>query len=373
MPPPDAEFPVEEDCADLASIGTLIETNITEISYIKSEQREFVQRVHKEQNEFAKRLEELHESQQDLLKKLNIIKSENQVQEINSLKAERQLFRSSNPDPFDRDDDDAEQDDTPTSSSKFLARRSSTNNKRKANAIEGEYSPSTSKSEDIKPRSGKLVRVSSSNAVIAITPGPSKRNARSITVDLSARAREMTTGPSKKESISPRGDTSIRPRDPAPRPGAQVPEDVIVYLDSVQHALELSGEEDDKTIRAWTREGDMLREEWRKQLKDFDKKNPDWPNKARTAGCVRSTIFNGGKCYLTIEDEGVYACKTCWNTDHFCVGWDEEDKHFWIRPQLPAARFKKNVGPFDLERFRSMKAAPTRVGLPAYWQSTATQ
>lgn len=35
MPPPDAEFPVEEDCADLASIGTLIETNITEISYIK--------------------------------------------------------------------------------------------------------------------------------------------------------------------------------------------------------------------------------------------------------------------------------------------------------------------------------------------------
>lgn len=228
-------------------------------------------------------------------------------------------------------------------------------------------------SEDIKPRSGKLMRVSSSNAVIAITPGPSKRNARSITVDLSARAREMTTGPSKKESISPRGDTSIRPRDPVPRPGAQVPEDVIVYLDSVQHVLELSGEEDDKTIRAWTREGDMLREEWRKQLKDFDKKNPDWPNKARTAGCVRSTIFNGGKCYLTIEDEGVYACKTCWNTDHFCVGWDEEDKHFWIRPQLPAARFKRNVGPFDLERFRSMKAPPTRVGLPAYWQSTATQ
>lgn len=217
------------------------------------------------------------------------------------------------------------------------------------------------------------MRVSSSNAVIAITPRPSKRNASSITVDLSARAREMTTGPSKKESISPRGDTSIRPRDPAPRPGAQVPEDVIVYLDSVQHVLELSGEEDDETIRAWTREGDKLCEEWRKQLKDFDKKNPDWPNKARTAGCVRSTIFNGGKCYLTIEDEGVYACKTCWNTDHFCVGWDEEDKHFWIRPQLPAARFKKNVGPFDLERFRSMKAAPTRVGLPAYWQSTATQ
>ncbi|THY52197.1 hypothetical protein D6C99_04224 [Aureobasidium pullulans] len=370
MPPPDAEFSVEEDCADLASIGTLIETNITEIAYIKSEQREFVQRVHKEQNEFAKRLEELHESQQDLLKKLNIIKSENQVQEINSLKAERQLFRSSNPDPFDRDDDDAEQDDTP---SKFVVGRSFTNNKRKANTIGGEYSPSISKSEYVKPRSGKRMRVSSSNAVIAITPGPSKRNASSITVDLSARAREKTTGPSKKESISPRGDTSIRPRDPAPRPGAQVPEDVIVYLDSVQHVLELSGEEDDETIRAWTREGDKLCEEWRKQLKDFDKKNPDWPNKARTAGCVRPTILNGGKCYLTIEDEGVYACKTCWNTDHFCVGWDEEDKHFWIRPQLPAARFKKNVGPFDLERFRSMKAAPTRVGLPAYWQSTATQ
>lgn len=35
MPPPDAEFPVEEDCTDLASIGTLIETNITEIVYIK--------------------------------------------------------------------------------------------------------------------------------------------------------------------------------------------------------------------------------------------------------------------------------------------------------------------------------------------------
>lgn len=92
-------------------LSRLIGCSITDST--QSEQREFVQRVHKEQNEFAKRLEELHESQQDLLKKLNIIKSENQVQEINSLKAERQLFRSSNPDPFDRDDDDAEQDDTP--------------------------------------------------------------------------------------------------------------------------------------------------------------------------------------------------------------------------------------------------------------------
>lgn len=96
------------------------------------------------------------------------------------------------------------------------------------------------------------------------------------------------------------------------------------------------------------------------------------PNKARTAGCVRSAIFNGGKCYLTTEGEGEYACKTCWNTNHFCVAWDDESKYFWIRPQLPAVRSKKTVGPFDLERFRSMKDGPTRQKLPPYWQESFT-
>ena len=137
----------------------------------------------------------------------------------------------------------------------------------------------------------------------------------------------------------------------------------------------LADEENEATVEAWKRDGSRLREEWKKQLRKFNKKKPDWPNYFHSAGCVRSALWNQGKCYLTIEGEGEYACKTCWNTDHFCVAYDEEyDGYFWLRPQLPAARAKgkSNIGPFDLERFLSMKTTPSRTDLPAYWKKEFT-
>lgn len=46
-----------------------------------------------EQRNFAQRLDLLHESQQEILKKLNAIKTENYIQEINGLRAEKQLLQ----------------------------------------------------------------------------------------------------------------------------------------------------------------------------------------------------------------------------------------------------------------------------------------
>lgn len=138
--------------------------------------------------------------------------------------------------------------------------------------------------------------------------------------------------------------------------------------------MEIAENEDKATFEAWERDGGRLREEWKKQLKEFNKKNPEWPNYVQTAGCVRSVLWNQGKCYLTIENEGSYACKTCWNTGHFCIAYEEESGDFWLRPQLPAARAKgkSNIGPFDLEMFHSMKTAPSRTDLPAYWKKELT-
>lgn len=49
--------------------------------------------IQNEQRNFAQRLDTLQESHQALLKKLNAIKTENYIQEINGLKAEKQLLQ----------------------------------------------------------------------------------------------------------------------------------------------------------------------------------------------------------------------------------------------------------------------------------------
>ena len=149
---------------------------------------------------------------------------------------------------------------------------------------------------------------------------------------------------------------------------------ITIWLDPGDHELEIYEDEDEATSAAWKKDGGKLRDEWRKQLKEFNKKNPEWFVKARSAGCVRSVLWNAGKCYLTVERAGCYACKTCWNTGHFCVAWDEEEEAFWLRPQLPAARSKdkRNVGPFDLEMFNSKRAIAGRIDLPAYWNKEFT-
>jgi hypothetical protein len=149
---------------------------------------------------------------------------------------------------------------------------------------------------------------------------------------------------------------------------------ISIWLNPEDHELEIYEDEDEPTSEAWKKDGGRLREDWKKQLREFNKKSPEWYEKARTAGCVRSTLWNGGKCYLTVKDEGGYACKTCWNTGHFCVAWDEPEGAFWLRPQLPAARSKdkSNIGPFDLEMFNSMKTTTSRAVLPAHWNKEFT-
>jgi hypothetical protein len=146
--------------------------------------------------------------------------------------------------------------------------------------------------------------------------------------------------------------------------------DIIVWVVSNDCTLGIEYEESDATWNTWINDGARLREEWKKQLDEFDKKDPEWHIKAEgTDGCVRSILWNQSKCYLTTLAEGRFACKTCWNTNHFCVAWDEEAEGYWLRPLLPAARSeeKSKIGIFDLEMFRSMKPSWSRTDMPAYW------
>ncbi|KAG9514000.1 hypothetical protein KCV07_g8411, partial [Aureobasidium melanogenum] len=300
MPPSIAHLAQEPE-TDLVSIEAKIESNIKEIAYLKSEQRNF-----------AQRLDILHESQQELLKKLNAIKTENYIQEINGLRAEKQLLQQ---DSGIFSGEDAP-DTTPTPSRKtFLL--SSVKNKRKA-----------------------LVDDDSGNSTRCI------------------KKYIPTINQSRLADAGSSADMS----------------DVTVWLNPDTLELELAEDEDKATSEAWESDGGRLREQWKKQLKEFNKKNPEWPNNVQTAGCVRSALWNQSKCYLTNEHEGDYACKTCWNTGHFCVAWDKNSGDFWLRPQLPAARAKgkSNIGPFDLEMFHSMKTTPSRTDLPAYWKKEFT-
>jgi hypothetical protein len=149
--------------------------------------------------------------------------------------------------------------------------------------------------------------------------------------------------------------------------------DVVVWVDLEESDLYIYHDETDAALDTWDKDSKRVREEWKKQLEEFDKKDPDWHTKAKTDGCVRSVLWNS-KCYLTINAEGRFACKTCWNTNHFCVAWDEDEEAFWLREQLPAARCKekRNIGPFDLEMFCSTKASWSRKDMPAYWSKTPT-
>ncbi|CAD0098544.1 unnamed protein product [Aureobasidium mustum] len=98
MPPSIAQLTDESD-ADLDSIETKIEKNMKDIAYLKASSDPpaleilFLTNLQSEQRNFTERLETLHESQQKLLKKLNAIKSKNYVQEIDNLRAEKQLLQ----------------------------------------------------------------------------------------------------------------------------------------------------------------------------------------------------------------------------------------------------------------------------------------
>ncbi|KAH0361046.1 hypothetical protein KCU65_g8968, partial [Aureobasidium melanogenum] len=310
MPPSIAHL-AEEPKTDLTSIEAKIESNIKEIAYLKNEQRNFSQR-----------LDTLQESHQELLKKLNVIRTENYIQEIDGMRAEKQLLQ---PDSGVFSGEDAP-DTTPTPSSKtFLL--SSSMNKRKA-VLDDHFRGST--------RRIKTESASKSDQGLKHIP---------------------TVNQSRVADA-----------------GSSADMDVTVWLNPDNLELELAEDEDKATSEAWERDGGRLREQWKKQLKEFNKKNPEWPNNIQTAGCVRSALWNQSKCYLTIEGEGNYACKTCWNTSHFCVAWDKVSGDFWLRPQLPAARSKgkSNIGPFDLETFHSMKTTASRTDLPAYWKKEFT-
>jgi hypothetical protein len=151
--------------------------------------------------------------------------------------------------------------------------------------------------------------------------------------------------------------------------------DITVWVALGYSDLDIDYHESNAIWDAWNHDGEPLREEWKKQLEEFNKKDPEWHIKAQgTDGCVRSILWNQSKCYLTNLAEGRFACKTRWNTNHFCVAWDEEDEEYWLRPQLLAARSKAKakIGPFDLEMFRSMKTSLSRTDMPAYWSKKPT-
>jgi hypothetical protein len=139
--------------------------------------------------------------------------------------------------------------------------------------------------------------------------------------------------------------------------------------------LDIDYYESGATWDTWNKDGGQLREAWKEQLEEFNQKDPEWYIKAQgTDGCVRSILWNQSNCYLTNLAEGRFACKTCWNTNHFCVAWDEEDEEYWLRPQLPAARSKEKIkiGPFDLEMFLSMKTFLSRKDMPTFWSKRPT-
>lgn len=204
-----------------------------------------------------------------------------------------------------------------------------------------------------------------------------------MNIDKGNIARRLKT---ESPQLVPNNDvkTDLAVDTPEPRPtikhpraidtGSSDQHNVTIWLDPGDHELEIYGDENDSTSAVWKKDGGRLREEWKKQLKEFNKKSPDWFIKARSAGCVRSVLWNAGKCYLTVDDEGCYACRTCWNTGHFCVAWDQDEEAFWLRPQLPAARTKdkRNVGPFDLEMYNSKKTSAGRNDLPAFWNKEFT-
>ncbi|KAG9696677.1 hypothetical protein KCU95_g2066, partial [Aureobasidium melanogenum] len=311
MPPSIAHLAKEPE-TDLTSTEAKIESNIKEIAYLKNEQRNF-----------AQRLDTLQESHQELLKKLNAIKTENYVQEINGLKAEKQLLQ---PDSGIFSGEDAP-DTTPTPSRKtFLL------------------------------SSAKIKR----KVVVDDDPGRSTRRIKTESASNSDQGHKHipTIDQSRVADAGSSADMS----------------NVTIWLNPDDLELEIAEDEDKATSEAWERDGGRLREQWKRQLKEFNKKNPEWPNNIQTSGCVRSALWNQSKCYLTTEDEGSYACKTCWNTGHFCIAWDKTSGDFWLRPQLPAARAKgkNNIGPFDLEMFHSMKTTPSRTDLPAYWKKEFT-
>lgn len=98
MPPSIAHL-AEEPKTDLTSIEAKIESNIKEIAYLKvcpdspTPKILLLTNIQNEQRNFSQRLDTLQESHQELLKKLNVIRTENYIQEIDGMRAEKQLLQ----------------------------------------------------------------------------------------------------------------------------------------------------------------------------------------------------------------------------------------------------------------------------------------
>lgn len=144
-----------------------------------------------------------------------------------------------------------------------------------------------------------------------------------------------------------------------------------ISIDPVDQSLIFDQERYPRLESAWKADGAELRKRWRQQKKVFDEKMPDWPERFQKKGCLHCNVSCQGKCSLTKANPGLWACKTCWNTNRLCVGWDVDKEEFWLRPQLDEVRQKSTAGlsPFAPERFLSMKTEVTRRGLPDHWAS----
>ncbi|KAI4726613.1 hypothetical protein E4T49_05631 [Aureobasidium sp. EXF-10728] len=326
MPPSIALLATEPETG-LASLEAKVESNMKEISNLK-----------REQHNISQKLEFLQDSNQDLLKKLNAIKSDKYIQEINSLRAENQLLQPDSGIFSGQEGPDHTPAKPPVMVSRhchffdFLIDMYIGDTGNATRRIKSEH-PSLVPNDNLEPD----LATDRLNIRMAIDHLPFA------------------------DTVKPSPSTNV------------VDEDTTIWLNSENFELEIAENENKVTSDAWKTDGEQLRETWKKQLKEFNKKNPEWSDKARTAGCVRSVLWNQSKCYLTLEGEGLYACKTCWNTGHFCVAWDEESGYFWLRPQVPGGRTKgKSIGPFDLEKFHSMKLTASRSDLPAYWSKEFT-
>jgi hypothetical protein len=74
--------------------------------------------------------------------------------------------------------------------------------------------------------------------------------------------------------------SSKRPGDA--KTGSSEDLDVIVWVDIEDCCLDIYWDETDAVLDAWEKDGERLCEEWMKQLNEFNKKDPDWHNKAKT-------------------------------------------------------------------------------------------
>jgi hypothetical protein len=75
--------------------------------------------------------------------------------------------------------------------------------------------------------------------------------------------------------------------------GSSEEPEITVWVALGYSDLDIDYHESNAIWDAWNHDGEPLREEWKKQLEEFNKKDPEWHIKAQgTDGCVRSILWN---------------------------------------------------------------------------------